>query len=177
MPNPVPGYKVTTPYKREGKLWKLGYHTGVDYKAPAGTLVVAAQDCRVLEVSQRVSWGESYGTAVIVVHRDMTRAIYAHLSKTLVTKGQPLRAGDKIGKVGSTGNSTGAHLHFEVRTGNNGDGSGYKYGDDVDPAPYVSNQEVSLGLQAISEVANAKPKPAKSTTPKKPRRASGSGSK
>lgn len=177
MVNPVPSYKVTTPYKREGKHWKLGYHTGVDYKAPQGTLVVAAQDSRVLEVSQRVSWGESYGTAVIVLHRDMTRAIYAHLSKTMVRAGQQLKAGDKLGKVGSTGNSTGAHLHFEVRTGNNADGTGYKYGDDIDPAPYVSNQEVSLGLNPVKEVANAKPKPAKSTTPKKPRRASGSGSK
>ena len=170
MVNPVPGYKVTTPYKREGSHWKLGYHTGIDYKAPAGTNVVAAQDGRVIEVSQRVSWGESYGTAVIVLHRDMTRAIYAHLSKTLVTRGQTLRAGDRLGKVGSTGNSTGPHLHFEVRTGNNADGSGYKYGDDVDPMPYVSDQEISLGLNPVKKVANAKPKPAKSTTPKKPRR-------
>ena len=177
MPNPVPGYRVTTPYKREGKHWKLGYHTGIDYRAPQGTNVVAAQDGRVIEVSQRVSWGESYGTAVIVLHRDMTRAIYAHLSKTLVTRGQTLRAGDRLGKVGSTGNSTGPHLHFEVRTGNNADGSGYKYGDDVDPMPYVSDQEISLGLNPVKKVANAKPKPAKSTTPKKPRRASGSGSK
>jgi hypothetical protein len=53
-----------------------------------GTNVVAAQAGRVLEVSQRVSWGESYGTAIIVLHRDMTRAIYAHLSKTLVVRGQ-----------------------------------------------------------------------------------------
>ncbi len=159
MVNPVPGYKVTTPYKREGSHWKLGYHTGIDYRAPSGTNVVAAQDGRVIEVSQRVSWGESYGTAVIVLHRDMTRAIYAHLSKTLVTRGQTLRAGDRLGKVGSTGNSTGPHLHFEVRTGNN-----------VDPMPYVSDQEISLGLNPVKKVANAKPKPAKSTTPKEPRR-------
>jgi murein DD-endopeptidase MepM/ murein hydrolase activator NlpD len=53
-----------------------------------GTNVVAAQDGRVLEVSQRVSWGESYGTAIIVLHRDMTRAIYAHLSKTMVGRNQ-----------------------------------------------------------------------------------------
>lgn len=174
MVNPVPGYKVTTPYKREGKLWKLGYHTGVDYRAPQGTVVVAAQDGRVLEVSQRVSWGESYGTAIIVLHRDMTRAIYAHLSKTLVGRGDSFRAGDKIGKVGSTGNSTGAHLHFEVRTGNNKDGTDYKYGDDVDPAPYISDSEVSLGIERLT---NAKPKPAKTTTPNNTRRTNRSGSK
>jgi murein DD-endopeptidase MepM/ murein hydrolase activator NlpD len=175
MVNPVPNYKVTTPYKREGKLWKLGYHTGVDYKAPAGTLVVAAQAGRVLEVSKQVSWGESYGTAVIVLHRDMTRAIYAHLSKTLVVKGQTLEMGERIGKVGSTGNSTGAHLHFEVRKGNNGTGAGYKYGDDIDPTPYLLNKEVSLGLTKWED-PNAKPKPTKSATTKKPRRASGSSS-
>lgn len=174
MVNPVPGYKVTTPYKRKGDIWKLGYHTGIDYRAPQGTKVVAAQDGRVLEVSQRVSWGGSYGTAIVVLHRDMTRAIYAHLSKTLVGRNQELRAGDKIGKVGSTGNSTGAHLHFEVRTGNNKDGTGYKYGDDVDPAPYVSDSEVSLGIERLT---NAKPKPAKATTPNNTRRTNRSGSK
>jgi murein DD-endopeptidase MepM/ murein hydrolase activator NlpD len=177
MVNPVPNYKVTTPYKREGKLWKLGYHTGVDYRAPQGTNVVAAQAGRVLEVSQRVSWGDSYGTAVIILHRDMTRAIYAHLSKTIVRKGESVAMGDRIGKVGSTGNSTGAHLHFEVRKGNNATGEGYKYGDDVDPAPYLSDQEVFIPIPNFEKVADAKPKPTKSTTPKKPRRASGSGSK
>lgn len=161
MVNPVPGYKVTTAYKVPGKHWKAGYHTGIDFKAPTGTLVVAAQDGRVVEVSQRISWGDSYGIAVIVVHRDMTRAIYAHLSKTLVSRGQELKAGDRLGKVGSTGNSTGSHLHFEVRTGNNGDGSGYKYGDDVDPLPYVSDSEISLGLNPVKKVADDKPKPAK----------------
>jgi murein DD-endopeptidase MepM/ murein hydrolase activator NlpD len=48
MVNPVPNYKVTTPYKREGKHWKLGYHTGIDYAAPTGTNVVAAVGGRVL---------------------------------------------------------------------------------------------------------------------------------
>ena len=94
----------------------------------------------------------------------------------MVRKGEALRAGDRLGKVGSTGNSTGAHLHFEVRTGNNADGSGYKYGDDCDPAPYVSDSEVSLGLNPVKKVADAKPKPAKSTTPKKPRRTGRGGS-
>ena len=176
MTNPVPGFRVTTPYKREGKLWKLGYHTGVDFRAPAGTNIVAAQAGRVLEVSQRVSWGESYGTAIVVLHRDMTRAIYAHLSKTLVRPNQQIEMGQRIGKVGSTGNSTGAHLHFEVRTGNPKTGEGYKYGDDTDPAPYLLDSEVSLGLNPWKE-ADAKPKPTKSATPKKPRRASGSSSK
>ena len=171
--NPVPNHRITTPYRKEGKLWKLGYHTGIDYRAATGTNVVAAQAGRVLEVSQRVSWGEAYGTAVIVLHRDMTRAIYAHLSKTNVVKGQALEMGDRIGKVGNTGNSTGSHLHFEVRKGNNGNGDGYKYGDDVDPMPYLSDDEVFIPLPWKDNNA----KPTKSTNTKKPRRPSGSSSK
>ena len=156
MTNPVLNYKISTPYKRKGELWKLGYHTGVDFKAPAGTPVVAAQAGRVLEVSQRVSWGESYGSAIVVMHKDMSRAIYAHLSKTLVQKDAQIQMGQLIGKVGNTGNSTGSHLHFEVRSGNNKDGSGYKYGDDIDPTPYLADDEVTLGLERIGKVPNAK---------------------
>jgi murein DD-endopeptidase MepM/ murein hydrolase activator NlpD len=170
--SPVPNHRITTPYRKEGKLWKLGYHTGIDYKAATGTNVVAAQAGRVLEVSQRVSWGESYGTAVIVLHRDMTRAIYAHLSKTNVVRGQAVAMGERIGKVGNTGNSTGSHLHFEVRKGNNATGEGYKYGDDVDPMPYLSDDEVTLGL---NEWKDTNAKPAKPTNSTKPRRPSGSG--
>lgn len=174
MVSPVPNHRITTPYRKEGKLWKLGYHTGIDYKAATGTNVVAAQAGRVLEVSQRVSWGESYGTAVIVLHRDMTRAIYAHLSKTTVVRGQAIAMGERIGKVGNTGNSTGSHLHFEVRKGNNATGEGYKYGDDVDPMPYLSDDEVTLGLNEWKDT-NAKPaKPTNSAKPRQPGRSSSS---
>jgi murein DD-endopeptidase MepM/ murein hydrolase activator NlpD len=91
MTNPVPNYKISTPYKRKGELWKLGYHTGVDFKAPTGTPVVAAQAGRVLEVSQRVSWGESYGSAIVVMHKDMSRGIaqvatYTLRSDQVITK-------------------------------------------------------------------------------------------
>jgi murein DD-endopeptidase MepM/ murein hydrolase activator NlpD len=106
----------------------------------------------------------------------MTRCIYAHLSKVKVRRGQEIEMGEMIGKVGNTGNSTGAHLHYEVRTGNNKTGEGYKYGDDTDPAPYLLDSEVSLGLTAWKE-PDAKPKPTKSATSKKPRRSGGSSSK
>jgi len=125
MVNPVPNYKVTTPYKREGKWWKLGYHTGIDYAAPMRTNVIAAVGGRVLYAGKLSPWGASYGNAIIVLHRDMTRAIYAHLSKILVTANQEIKTGERIAKVGNTGNSTGAHLHFEVRDGNKKTGEGY----------------------------------------------------
>jgi murein DD-endopeptidase MepM/ murein hydrolase activator NlpD len=79
----------------------------------------------------------------------MTRAIYAHLSKILVTANQEIKTGQRIGKVGNTGNSTGAHLHFEVREGNNKTGEGYKYGDDIDPMKYVVDGEPDITLPLI----------------------------
>jgi len=114
MASPVPGKKITTPYKQKGKMWKFGYHTGVDYKCATGTDICAAYDGKVLEVG-RVSWGPSYGTAIVVDHGNGFRAIYAHLSKVLVKKGQRIKTGQHIGEAGSTGNSSGPHLHFEVR--------------------------------------------------------------
>ena len=160
MVNPVPKYKVTTPYKREGKHWKLGYHTGIDYAAPTGTDVIAAVGGRVLYAGKLTPWGARYGNAIIVFHRDITRAIYAHLSKILVPGNQELTTGQRIGKVGNTGNSTGAHLHFEVRQGNNKTGEGYKYGDDIDPMKYVVDGEPDITLPLIE------PKPIKKVVKK-----------
>jgi murein DD-endopeptidase MepM/ murein hydrolase activator NlpD len=168
MVNPVPNYKVTTPYKREGKLWKLGYHTGIDYSAPQGTNVVAAVGGRVLYAGRLSPWGASYGNAIIVLQRDMTRAIYAHLSKILVNNGQEIKTGERIGKVGNTGNSTGSHLHFEVRQGNNKTGEGYKYGDDIDPAPYIVDGEPDITPKLTKELLGLdKPKKAAKKAVKK----------
>lgn len=114
MASPAPTQKITTPYKKTGKHWKFGFHTGVDYAGPVNTDVCAAFDGKVLEVGD-VSWGDSYGTAIVVDHGDGLRAIYAHLTKALVRKGDRVKTGQHIGEMGSTGNSTGSHLHFEVR--------------------------------------------------------------
>jgi murein DD-endopeptidase MepM/ murein hydrolase activator NlpD len=114
MASPVPGKRITTAYKEKGKHWKFGYHTGVDYRCAVGTDICAAADGRVLEVGI-VSWGPSYGVSIVVDHGNGLRAIYAHLSKALVKKGQRIKIGQHIGEAGSTGNSTGPHLHFEVR--------------------------------------------------------------
>ena len=128
MVNPVPKHRITTAYRIPGKHWECGYHTGVDYKAKEGTDVVACKFGRVLEVGRNVSFGPSYGLSVIIDHGDGIRAIYAHLSKTRVKVGDRVKAGDKIGEVGSTGNSTGPHLHLETRI------TPFKYANkDVDP--------------------------------------------
>jgi murein DD-endopeptidase MepM/ murein hydrolase activator NlpD len=88
------------------------FHTGLDYPAPVGTPVVAAASGRVTFAG----WSAGgWGNLVIVAHGGVTRTLYAHLSQVAVRVGQRLAAGQQLGRVGSTGNSFGPHLHFEVR--------------------------------------------------------------
>lgn len=87
-------------------------HAGLDIAAPAGTPIRAAAAGRVASAGPR----GGYGLTVDVVHGDGTVTRYAHQSQLLVARDQAVAAGQVIGRVGSTGNSTGPHLHFEVRT-------------------------------------------------------------
>ncbi|HEX6257791.1 MAG TPA: M23 family metallopeptidase [Euzebyales bacterium] len=87
-------------------------HTGLDLGAPSGTPVAAA----AAGVVASAGWMGGYGNAIDVRHPDGTTTRYAHLSRILVRGGQRVAAGQGIGLVGSTGLSTGPHLHFEVRT-------------------------------------------------------------
>jgi murein DD-endopeptidase MepM/ murein hydrolase activator NlpD len=111
MSLPIKGGKITTPYKKRGKHWSKGYHTGVDFAVPVGTPVLAVAD----GVVEKATWGASYGVQV-VQRVKQGWVIYAHLSAAAVTPGQVLKAGQVLGKSGNTGNSTGAHLHFEYRS-------------------------------------------------------------
>jgi murein DD-endopeptidase MepM/ murein hydrolase activator NlpD len=87
------------------------FHPGVDYPAPMGTLVVAAGDGVVLGAGPV----DGYGNLVVVQHAAGVTTMYAHLSKFLVEPGRRVSRGTPLGLVGSTGESTGPHLHFEVR--------------------------------------------------------------
>jgi murein DD-endopeptidase MepM/ murein hydrolase activator NlpD len=97
------------PFSGEG-----AYHTGVDISAPAGTPIKVSADGRV----QYAGMYRGYGRLVIVNHGNGYETYYAHLSKISVTEGQELRQGEYLGNVGSSGHSTGSHLHYEVRIGN-----------------------------------------------------------
>ncbi|KLE34232.1 M23 family metallopeptidase [Aurantiacibacter luteus] len=98
-------------------------HNGVDLAAPTGTPVYATAD-GVIEMAQ---WYSSYGNYVQIAHGGEMETRYAHLSSYTVSAGSQVRQGDLIGYVGSTGRSTGPHLHYEVRVA----------GAPVDPRPYM----------------------------------------
>ncbi|MFF3404499.1 transglycosylase family protein [Streptomyces sp. NPDC002659] len=125
---PVDGGTVTTRYRQPGP-WAAGYHTGIDFAVPTGTPVHAVRPGIVVAAG----WEGAYGNCVTIQHDDGLYTLSAHLSTTTVTPGQLVSAGEQIGLSGSTGNSTGPHLHFEVRTSNT-------YRADIDPAIYLQGQ-------------------------------------
>jgi murein DD-endopeptidase MepM/ murein hydrolase activator NlpD len=122
-----------TQYHAMGSHWSKGYHTGVDFPVPTGTSVKAVAAGQVVSAG----WGGSFGYQVVIRHADGRYTQYAHLSAISVKDGQSVVAGQRIGRSGSTGNSTGPHLHFEVRTGP-------EFGSDVDPVAYLRAGGVTL---------------------------------
>jgi murein DD-endopeptidase MepM/ murein hydrolase activator NlpD len=86
-------------------------HTGIDIAAPSGTSIGAAKEGEVIYAD----WLGGYGQLVAVDHGDSVVTLYAHQSKMAVAEGQEVTQGQVIGYVGTTGHSTGNHLHFEVR--------------------------------------------------------------
>jgi murein DD-endopeptidase MepM/ murein hydrolase activator NlpD len=89
------------------------FHPGIDYRADVGTPVVAAADGRVIETT--AGWAGGFGVSVLIDHGSGVTARYAHLSRAAVGVGTVVSQGQVIGYSGSTGRSTGPHLHFEVR--------------------------------------------------------------
>lgn len=108
--NPLPGGKRTQ-----------GIHgnNAVDIAAKSGTPVVAAADGNVIIVRSDGGWNGGYGNYVVIAHKNGTQTLYSHLSSVSVAQGEAVSQGEKIGGVGTTGKSTGPHLHFEVRGGKN----------------------------------------------------------
>ena len=121
---PVQGWKTSDfgnrydPYYR---VWQL--HAGTDFAAGSGTPIRAAASGRVI----RAGWNGGYGRMVEVDHGGGLTTRYAHLSKVLVGVGDKVEAGDELGETGSSGRSTGPHLHYEVR----------RNGEAVNPVPFI----------------------------------------
>lgn len=117
---PVEGAGISAYYGQAGINW-MSVHSGVDFPVSYGTAVKAATDGTV-----STKWDPSYGNMIIVTAADGTETWYCHLSSTRIRSG-PVQAGDVIGYSGNSGNSTGPHLHFEVRPGG---------GAAIDPVPW-----------------------------------------
>ncbi|WP_433002284.1 peptidoglycan DD-metalloendopeptidase family protein [Kribbella sp. CA-294648] len=128
-------YEIGTSFGQTGALWSSGVHTGQDFPAATGTPVraVAAGVVRV----EHPAWA---GNLVRIDHGNGLETLYAHLSAVDVADGTQVSAGQHIGAVGSEGNSTGAHLHFEVRLG----------GDAVNPMPFLATGGTSVGWGGYS---------------------------
>ncbi|MDG4852081.1 MULTISPECIES: M23 family metallopeptidase [unclassified Mesorhizobium] len=113
LSNPAPGHTVTSPFgvRTDPILGTAALHTGMDFRAPIGmpAKVTAAG------IVTKAGWNGGYGRMVEVDHGNGFATRYGHLSEIDVTVGQKLAAGDVIGKTGSSGRSTGPHLHYEVR--------------------------------------------------------------
>lgn len=105
--------RLTSPFGyRIHPIWKdRRFHNGIDLAAPQGTPVFAAKDGVVINSS----YLNSYGNLVIINHGDGYTSYYAHLSRFNCNVGDVVRQGQKIGEMGNTGDSTGPHLHFEIR--------------------------------------------------------------
>ncbi|MFR1870831.1 MAG: peptidoglycan DD-metalloendopeptidase family protein [Acutalibacteraceae bacterium] len=101
-------------YREDPFTGEISYHSGTDIGAPGGTPILASADGTVTIANAIDSWGGGYGYHIKIRHNDTYETLYAHCSSICVTVGQKVKQGEVIGYVGTTGNSTGNHLHFEV---------------------------------------------------------------
>ncbi|WP_210592295.1 M23 family metallopeptidase [Streptomyces sp. GESEQ-35] len=129
---PVETYELSASFGSGGELWASG-HTGQDFAVPVGTPVQSVGTGRVV----RVSCGGGFGIQLVIEHPGGYYSQYAHLASAAVDQGERVSPGQWIGQSGSTGNSTGPHLHFEVRVTP-------ELGSSVDPVPWLAERGVEL---------------------------------
>lgn len=127
------GYALSAGFHRAGAHWARR-HTGQDFAVAVGTPVRSIGAGRV----RSVTCGGAFGIEVVVRHAGGWHSQYAHLAAPAVSPGQPVVAGQVIGRSGNTGNSTGPHLHFEVRLTPH-------MGSAVDPVRWLGEHGVRLG--------------------------------
>ncbi len=119
---PVAQHGLSAYFGQAGINW-MSVHTGIDFPVSYGTTVMAATDGTV-----RTQWNSAYGNMLILTDKDGTETWYCHLSSYQVASGTTVKAGDPIAYSGNSGNSTGPHLHFEVRPAG---------GSAIDPLPWL----------------------------------------
>ncbi|WP_407287467.1 M23 family metallopeptidase [Streptomyces sp. BP-8] len=134
---PVDKYTLGSTFGLAGSHWSHN-HSGQDFVVPTGTAVKSVHKGTVVKAGP---WGggdgPAYGNAIVVRHDNGMYTQYAHLSQIKVQPGQRVGTGQLIGLSGSTGNSTGPHLHFEVRTGPN-------YGTGIEPTGFLRAHGASV---------------------------------
>ncbi|MFJ2262432.1 M23 family metallopeptidase [Streptomyces sp. NPDC087844] len=135
--DPVAKYRLSASFAQAGNLWS-STHSGQDFAVSSGTQVVAAHGGTVVKTGGNGAGdGPAYGNAVVIKHSNGTYSQYAHLSRVDVKAGQVVKTGQRIALSGNTGNSSGPHLHFEIRTTAN-------YGSAVDPVAFLRSKGLSL---------------------------------
>ncbi|MGW3289056.1 M23 family metallopeptidase [Streptomyces sp. NPDC001002] len=125
---PVAQHGLSAYFGQAGINW-MSVHTGIDFPVSYGTKVMAATDGTV-----RTQWNSAYGNMMIVTAKDGTETWYCHLSSYQVASGTTVKAGDAIAYSGNSGNSTGPHLHFEVRPAG---------GAAIDPLPWLRSHGIN----------------------------------
>ncbi|MEV0963931.1 M23 family metallopeptidase [Streptomyces sp. NPDC049910] len=134
---PVSGYTLTASFNQGGAMWSHK-HSGQDFAVPVGTPVKAVSSGVVVKAGPNGGGdGSAYGNAVVIKHANGKYSQYAHLSKINVDVGQTVNTGKLIALSGNTGNSSGPHLHFEIRTTPN-------YGSALNPANFLRAQGVTI---------------------------------
>ncbi|ATW49829.1 M23 family metallopeptidase [Streptomyces xantholiticus] len=134
---PVSNYTLTASFAQGGAMWSAK-HSGQDFAVPIGTAVKAAGAGTVVKAGPNGGGdGPAYGNAVVIKHNNGKYSQYAHLSKINVNIGSKVNAGQTIAKSGNTGNSSGPHLHFEIRTTPN-------YGSALNPMAFLRSAGVNL---------------------------------
>lgn len=124
---PVTNHHIGTGYGVAGRMWSSGHHTGVDFPVPSGTPVYSVGDGQVVDTG----YNRAYGNYVEVYHGNNIYSFYAHASSVIVSSGQYVTKGQQVMKSGATGNVSGPHLHFEIRT------PGPRYANCVNPMNYL----------------------------------------
>ncbi|MFG2874961.1 M23 family metallopeptidase [Streptomyces sp. NPDC048337] len=134
---PVEKYTLSATFGKGGSMWSHK-HSGQDFAVPTGTPVHAAAAGVVVKAGPNGGGdGPAYGNAIVIKHANNTYSQYAHLSKIQVTIGQKVSVEQQIALSGNTGNSSGPHLHFEIRTTPN-------YGSAVNPVAFLRNAGVTI---------------------------------
>ncbi|MFJ1751038.1 M23 family metallopeptidase [Streptomyces sp. NPDC088116] len=135
--DPVKRYTLSASFGNGGNMW-AHKHSGQDFAVPVGTTVHAAHTGTVVKAGPNGAGdGPAYGNAIVIKHKNGTYSQYAHLSKVKVYVGQQVKTGKKIALSGNTGNSSGPHLHFEIRKTAN-------YGSAVNPVPFLKSVGVKV---------------------------------